>query len=203
VRALRVAKHPIFFRSPPGQALIYVKNHRRQPSEHSTAYAIVSGYCLNPEWLHAPTRVAAEFRLRGMVVDVLLQYLVGASHPSHALEDGPDWPRGQQRDLSKQETKSRESNTLRLKLIHDRGTYDRCSSTKRTTIRRTQMTGISTSQRSGRKYETKVDRLLYVGKNLDTARDLFVKVIKHRPKIRLAIRQRTRVLDQRSARFPA
>jgi hypothetical protein len=65
------------------------------------------------------------------------------------------------------------------------------------------MTGISTSQRSGRKYETKVDRLLYVGKNLDTARDLFVKVIKHRPKIRLAIRQRTRVLDQRSARFPA
>jgi hypothetical protein len=42
----------------------------------------------------------------------------------------------------------------------------------------------------------KVDRLLYAGNNLDKARDLFAKVIKHRPKIRLTIRQRTPVLDQ-------
>jgi len=43
---------------------------------------------------------------------------------------------------------------------------------------------------------TKVDSLLYAGNNLEKVQDLFVKAIKHRPKIRLTIRQRTRVLDQ-------
>jgi hypothetical protein len=42
----------------------------------------------------------------------------------------------------------------------------------------------------------KVDSLLYAGNNLDKARDIFAKAIKHRPRIRLTIRQRTRVLDQ-------
>jgi hypothetical protein len=42
----------------------------------------------------------------------------------------------------------------------------------------------------------KVDRLLYGGNNLDKARDVFAKAIKHRRRIRLTIRQRTRVLDQ-------
>jgi hypothetical protein len=43
---------------------------------------------------------------------------------------------------------------------------------------------------------SKVDSLLYAGNNLEKARDLFAKAVKHRPKIRLTIRQRTRVLDQ-------
>ena len=42
---------------------------------------------------------------------------------------------------------------------------------------------------------TKVDRLLYAGNNLDKAREMFVAAIKHRPRIRLTIRQRTRVLE--------
>jgi len=37
----------------------------------------------------------------------------------------------------------------------------------------------------------KVDRMLYAGNNLDKAREIFVKAIKHRPRIRLTIRQRT------------
>jgi hypothetical protein len=41
---------------------------------------------------------------------------------------------------------------------------------------------------------TKVDSLLYAGNNLDKARDVFVKAIMHRPRIRLTIRQKTRVL---------
>jgi hypothetical protein len=41
---------------------------------------------------------------------------------------------------------------------------------------------------------SKVDSLLYAGNNLDKARDVFAKAIKHRPQIRLTIRQRTRVL---------
>jgi hypothetical protein len=41
-----------------------------------------------------------------------------------------------------------------------------------------------------------VDRLLYAGNNLDQARDIFAKAVKHRPRIRLTIRQRTRVLQQ-------
>jgi hypothetical protein len=40
---------------------------------------------------------------------------------------------------------------------------------------------------------TKVDSLLYAGNN---ARDVFTKAIKHRPRIRLIIQQRTRVLEQ-------
>ena len=43
---------------------------------------------------------------------------------------------------------------------------------------------------------TKIDSLVYAGNNLDRARDLFAKAIKHRPKIRLTMRQRTRVLEQ-------
>jgi hypothetical protein len=43
---------------------------------------------------------------------------------------------------------------------------------------------------------TKVDRLLYAGNNLVTARDVFVKALKHRPRIRLTIRQRLAVLDR-------
>jgi hypothetical protein len=43
---------------------------------------------------------------------------------------------------------------------------------------------------------TKVDRLLYAGNNLDKARELFAEAVKHRPRIRQTIRQRTRVLEQ-------
>jgi hypothetical protein len=43
---------------------------------------------------------------------------------------------------------------------------------------------------------TKVDRLLYAGNNLEKARDLLAKAIKHRPRIRLTLRQRTRILDE-------
>jgi hypothetical protein len=41
-----------------------------------------------------------------------------------------------------------------------------------------------------------VDRLLYASNNLDKAREVFTSAIKHRPRIRLTIRQRTRVLDK-------
>jgi hypothetical protein len=43
---------------------------------------------------------------------------------------------------------------------------------------------------------SKIDSLLYAGNNLDKAREIFVKAIKHRPRIRLTIRQRTRVLQR-------
>jgi hypothetical protein len=43
---------------------------------------------------------------------------------------------------------------------------------------------------------TKVDRLLYAGNSLAKAQELFAWAIKHRPRIRLTIRQRMRVLDQ-------
>jgi len=43
---------------------------------------------------------------------------------------------------------------------------------------------------------TKVDRLLYAGNNLTKARELFARAVKHRPRIRLTIRQRTRVLQK-------
>jgi hypothetical protein len=43
---------------------------------------------------------------------------------------------------------------------------------------------------------TKVDRLLYAGNNLEKAKDIFAEAIKHRPRIRLTIRRRTRVLQQ-------
>jgi hypothetical protein len=39
-----------------------------------------------------------------------------------------------------------------------------------------------------------VERLLYAGNNLAKAEDIFARAIKHRPRIRLTIRQRTRVL---------
>ena len=42
----------------------------------------------------------------------------------------------------------------------------------------------------------KIDRLLYAGNNLEKARKLFADAIKHRPRIRLTIRQRPRVLFQ-------
>jgi hypothetical protein len=38
--------------------------------------------------------------------------------------------------------------------------------------------------------------LLYSGNNLDKAREIFVTTVKHRPGIRLTIRQRTWVLDE-------
>jgi hypothetical protein len=43
---------------------------------------------------------------------------------------------------------------------------------------------------------TKVDSLLYAGNILGRARSVFEQAIKHRPRIRLTIRQQTRVLDQ-------
>jgi hypothetical protein len=42
----------------------------------------------------------------------------------------------------------------------------------------------------------KVDSLLYAGNSLAKAQELFAWAIKHRPRIRLTIRQRMRVLDQ-------
>jgi hypothetical protein len=42
----------------------------------------------------------------------------------------------------------------------------------------------------------KVDSLLYAGNNIDKARETFANAIKHRPRIRLTIRQRTRVLQR-------
>jgi hypothetical protein len=42
----------------------------------------------------------------------------------------------------------------------------------------------------------RVQRMLYAGNNLDKARDIFTAAIKHRQRIRLTIRQRTRVLQQ-------
>jgi hypothetical protein len=41
-----------------------------------------------------------------------------------------------------------------------------------------------------------VDQLLYAGSSLDKAREVFAEAIYHRPRIRLTIRQRTRVLEQ-------
>ena len=43
---------------------------------------------------------------------------------------------------------------------------------------------------------TKVDYMLYAGSNLDKAREIFAAAVKHRPRIRLTIRQRTQVLEQ-------
>jgi hypothetical protein len=42
----------------------------------------------------------------------------------------------------------------------------------------------------------RVERMLCAGSNLDKARELFAAAVKHRPRIRLTIRQRTRVLQQ-------
>jgi hypothetical protein len=43
---------------------------------------------------------------------------------------------------------------------------------------------------------SKIERLLYAGNNLEKAQKLFADAIKHRPRIRLTIRQRTLVLEQ-------
>ena len=43
---------------------------------------------------------------------------------------------------------------------------------------------------------SKVDHMLYAGSNLNKAEAVFVAAIKHRPRIRLTIRQRTQVLEQ-------
>jgi hypothetical protein len=43
---------------------------------------------------------------------------------------------------------------------------------------------------------TKVDHMLWAGGSLDKAREIFAAAIKHRPRIRLTIRQRTHVLQQ-------
>jgi hypothetical protein len=43
---------------------------------------------------------------------------------------------------------------------------------------------------------TVVDCLLYAGNNLERAQEIFVLAVAHRPRIRLTIRQRTRVLQQ-------
>jgi hypothetical protein len=43
---------------------------------------------------------------------------------------------------------------------------------------------------------SKVDRLLYAGNSLLRAESVFEAAIKHRPRIRLTIRQRKRVLQQ-------
>jgi hypothetical protein len=43
---------------------------------------------------------------------------------------------------------------------------------------------------------SKVDRMLYAGNSLDKSREVFDAAMKHRPRIRLTIRQRARVLQQ-------
>jgi hypothetical protein len=42
----------------------------------------------------------------------------------------------------------------------------------------------------------KVDYMLYAGSDPDKAQAVFVAAIEHRPRIRLTIRQRTRVIEQ-------
>jgi hypothetical protein len=46
---------------------------------------------------------------------------------------------------------------------------------------------------------SKVEGMLYAGSNLEKAKDIFTEAIKHRPRIRLTIRQRTRMLEQWAA----
>jgi hypothetical protein len=43
---------------------------------------------------------------------------------------------------------------------------------------------------------SKIERMVYAGSNLDKARKVFASAIYHRPRIRLTIRQRTRVLEE-------
>jgi hypothetical protein len=42
----------------------------------------------------------------------------------------------------------------------------------------------------------RIERMLYAGSNLDKARQVFASAIYHRPRIRLTIRQRSRVLEE-------
>jgi hypothetical protein len=46
------------------------------------------------------------------------------------------------------------------------------------------------------KDDQRIEAMLYAGNNLTKARDIFAKAVKHRPRIRLTIRQRIRVLQQ-------
>lgn len=66
---------------------------------------------------------------------------------------------------------------------------------RKPTTRCMRTTVIFTNMRNGRR-TAKVDRLLYAGNDLDKACELFERPIKHWPRIRLTIRQRTRVLQQ-------
>ena len=50
--------------------------------------------------------------------------------------------------------------------------------------------------------EQRVLRMLYAGSNLDKARTIFASYIRIRPRARVTIRQRTRVLDQWPRRTP-
>jgi hypothetical protein len=43
---------------------------------------------------------------------------------------------------------------------------------------------------------SEVDHMLYAGGDLEKAREVFASAIKHRPRIRLTIRQRSLVLEQ-------
>jgi hypothetical protein len=47
-----------------------------------------------------------------------------------------------------------------------------------------------------RKDDMHVDELLFAGSSLDKAKRIFDRMTKRRPRIRLTIRQRTRVLDE-------
>jgi hypothetical protein len=42
----------------------------------------------------------------------------------------------------------------------------------------------------------RIDAMLYAGNNRAKAQEIFVTTVKHRPRIRLTIRQRTRVLQE-------
>ena len=42
----------------------------------------------------------------------------------------------------------------------------------------------------------RIDALLYAGSNLDEAREIFVATVKQQPRIKLTIRQRSRMLDR-------
>jgi hypothetical protein len=42
----------------------------------------------------------------------------------------------------------------------------------------------------------KVDSLLYAGNNLSKAQEIFANAINHRPRIRITIRQKTRILQR-------
>jgi hypothetical protein len=43
---------------------------------------------------------------------------------------------------------------------------------------------------------TKVDNMLWAGSSLDKAREIFAEAVRHRPRIHLTIRQRTRTLEE-------
>jgi len=43
---------------------------------------------------------------------------------------------------------------------------------------------------------SKIDSMLWAGSSLDKARQIFAEAISHRPRIRLTMRQRTRVIEQ-------